>query len=454
MKNYDITIIGGGISGIYTMYKLKKNNPNLNVILLEKNERLGGRVYTFKDTINGIKYNMDLGAGRIGYHHKNMIELINTLQMERDIIPISNTENYIEYDSKKNTSQDKSRLKLIYSTIINKFFNSYKIKRLSKLFLQSTYLNNVFHKFFNKKDYTNIVNQFEYKNKLYHLNSYDAIKYFKDDYNSTSKFFIMKNGFSSIIDKMVGIINNNKKQNKKYKIKNNSFVQNIQYNKEINKYIINYTTNISEKTINSNIVILALPREDLIKFNILNCYRDDLDTINEISKVRIFEIYDTKQEVWFKDIKKTVTNQELQFIIPINPDTGMIMSSYNENIKQDKNFWNELYKKGKNNLKFVLNEQLNKIFSCYNIQVPMSKYIKFYYWPMGVACWKKNVDSELQHKKIENLMPNLYICGENYSTYQAWCEGALISSNNILNRLEKNYYLKSRIFTRKIRKNK
>ena len=117
----------------------------------------------------------------------------------------------------------------------------------------------------------------------------------------------------------------------------------------------------------------------------------------------------------------------------------MIMSSYNENIKQDKNFWNELYKKGKNNLKFVLNEQLNKIFSCYNIQVPMSKYIKFYYWPMGVACWKKNVDSELQHKKIENLIPNLYICGENYSTYQAWCEGALISSNNILNRLEKNY---------------
>ena len=130
MKNYDITIIGGGIAGIYTMYKLKKNNPNLNVILLEKNERLGGRVYTFTDTINGIKYNMDLGAGRIGYHHKNMIELINTLQMERDIIPISNTENYIEYDSKKNTSQDKSRLKLIYSTIINKFFNSYKIKRL------------------------------------------------------------------------------------------------------------------------------------------------------------------------------------------------------------------------------------------------------------------------------------------------------------------------------------
>ena len=30
-------------------------------------------------------------------------------------------------------------------------------------------------------------------------------------------------------------------------------------------------------------------------------------------------------------------------------------------------------------------------------------------------------------------MPNFYICGENYSTYQAWCEGALQTSDEVLN---------------------
>ena len=37
-------------------------------------------------------------------------------------------------------------------------------------------------KFFNKKDYNNIENTFEYKQKLEHFNSYNAVKYFKEDY--------------------------------------------------------------------------------------------------------------------------------------------------------------------------------------------------------------------------------------------------------------------------------
>ena len=73
MKKYDIIIVGGGISGIYTMYNLKKNYPNLKVLLLEKNERFGGRVYTHHEKVDNMDYTMDLGAGRVGYHHKLMV---------------------------------------------------------------------------------------------------------------------------------------------------------------------------------------------------------------------------------------------------------------------------------------------------------------------------------------------------------------------------------------------
>jgi len=49
-------------------------------------------------------------------------------------------------------------------------------------------------------------------------------------------------------------------------------------------------------------------------------------------------------------------------------------------------------------------------------------------------------------------MPNFYICGENYSKYQAWCEGALQSSESVLNKLkcELNKNIKTK--TKKIKK--
>ena len=33
-------------------------------------------------------------------------------------------------------------------------------------------------------------------------------------------------------------------------------------------------------------------------------------------------------------------------------------------------------------------------------------------------------------------MPNFYICGENYSNYQAWCEGALQTSLQVIEKLD------------------
>ena len=36
LKEYDVAIIGGGIGGLMSAYTLKKNNPNLNIIIIEK----------------------------------------------------------------------------------------------------------------------------------------------------------------------------------------------------------------------------------------------------------------------------------------------------------------------------------------------------------------------------------------------------------------------------------
>ena len=273
---------------------------------------------------------------------------------------------------------------------------------------------------------------FEYKCKLKYFNADDAVYYFKHDYNKYSKFFVLKNGLHIMIDGMLNKI----KTNKNYIFKKNMDVKKINYDLERNLYNINYNSKNSTYSVYSKFVICALPRKDLIKFDILSPYMRELNTINEIAKMRIFEIYDTKTtDAWFKDLPKLSTNEELQFIIPIDPKSGLIMSSYNENLSANQNYWLNLYNKSKKNFKSKLNQKLNNIFSIFNIVVPQSIYVKLYYWSMGVAAWKTNVDSKYISQKIINLMPNFYICGENYSNYQAWCEGALQTSHEVTNRI-------------------
>ena len=46
MKN--IVIVGGGISGMIASINLKKKAPHYNVILIEKETQLGGRLYQEK----------------------------------------------------------------------------------------------------------------------------------------------------------------------------------------------------------------------------------------------------------------------------------------------------------------------------------------------------------------------------------------------------------------------
>lgn len=437
MTTYDIVIIGGGIAGIYTMYSLSIKFPHLKILLLETNKRFGGRVYTYNKHYNGKDYVMDLGAGRIGHHHQLMVKLIKHLDLQDNIINIDNTKCYIEYNNNSKKSIDLSNIKKKASIYLTKLLNSNKMDT----FISSSYymyFSEFLQKIVPKKMLNAIINTFEYKNKLYYLNANDAINYFKYDYNDNSRFFIMKNGMSEIIDTMISKI----KQNPNCTIKNLCHVVHIDKQDNSSIYTIEYKNKANK--INKNIkinctnIICALPKQNLINFTILKPYYNILNSINEISKVRIFEIYDTKFEnnCWFKDIKKTTTNTQLQFIIPINSSTGLIMSSYCENLSKYTNYWVNISKKGSEYLKRCVNNMLRKVF---DKDIPLSNWIKLYYWKNGIACWKTNVDSQYISNLINNLMPNFYICGENYSTYQAWCEGALLTSNTVIDKIALQY---------------
>jgi cation diffusion facilitator CzcD-associated flavoprotein CzcO len=49
MQVYDVIIIGGGISGLYSAFQIKKMAPKTSILILEKNDEIGGRmdIYDF-----------------------------------------------------------------------------------------------------------------------------------------------------------------------------------------------------------------------------------------------------------------------------------------------------------------------------------------------------------------------------------------------------------------------
>jgi cytochrome b involved in lipid metabolism len=438
-NNYDLVIIGGGISGIYTLYKLSSKYPQLKILLLESGERYGGRIYSYKETIDGEEYVMDLGAGRLGHHHKLINNLINELGLKPKIIDIPNTKTYIEI-SENNKVHNKTHVKDTIMTKLYNFFLSPLVSKLGKSALQKFYLSELIKKYVSLSFSQKVASVFEYSSDLNEFNAYDAIEYFKHDYNNETKFFTLYGGLEQIIENMLDLI----KKTQSYKSKNITLlnlsnVENItkinSNNNNLYKIVVNNYNKSKVYNVYSNYVICAIPKQSLEKFDLFKPILRDLNSINSINLLRIFEIYNkTNEEVWFKNIEKTITNSEVQFVIPINPNNGLIMSSYSD--CANARFWNLLRaKKGVTYVKNKLNIKLNQLFSIYSIKVPQSKYIKMYFWDAGVACWKKNVDSDNLSSKLLNPFPNVFIIGENYSKYQAWCEGALMTSENCISKL-------------------
>ena len=81
-------------------------------------------------------------------------------------------------------------------------------------------------------------------------------------------------------------------------------------------------------------------------------------------------------------------------------------------------------------------KELSKI---YGVKIPKPKFNKVYHWTNGVSHWKPGYDTEKVKSRI--LKPfmdkKIYIAGENYSSYQGWMEGALETSNNVLEKIFK-----------------
>jgi len=407
---YDIIIIGGGISGLNILYQLDKLKYNKKILLLEKNNYFGGRMKTFRKTINNTKYHWEEGAARFNNTHKLFINLIHELKLNKYIIDIGSDITFIS--STKYNPKYINKNPFDYITIIlNKLKN--EKEEFAKSFTFKDYA--IKNKVVSKEDFDFVLDSFGYYSELVEMNAFDAMHLFKTGITNKLTFHGLSCNFDTLIKELVNHI-----KNENYKLKLNTNVKNIIYNNSIFKVETDKQIYYSKK------VIFAIPKPNLLKFKILKPINNLLNSIVCKPLCRIYSIYD-KNNIWFNNIGKITTNNHLRYVIPVNKENGVIMVSYSDN--KFAKYW-----KYKENLIPIIKKLLDKTF---NIKTELPLFIKKSYWECGVGYWKQNTDSKIISKQMLHPIKDipLYICGENYSTTQGWIEGALLSSNQLIKKI-------------------
>jgi hypothetical protein len=487
---YDYCIIGGGCTGFYTAYKILKRYPKSKVLLLEALNRFGGRINTikFKDT-DGTKIQYDAGGARFSNKHTRLVKLLKALDLYNTKIPIPSSIKFEVPDNERYKFQQYITEFPTFDDIINRINSELHTQHITNTELRATTLIELCKKYldslypiekYNIKFSKFIEQYFTYWGELAVMNAYDALYIFTQEFNSSIQYYILKGGYSSIINKL------NVKCNTSghFDTKLNSEVSNVSHNMDSNLFTISVGKgNIykTENTYTSQHIIFTIPVNKLKEIT-LQCNDKLKNTIlqqkqyrlkklikTHLSEQPLYRIYarypnwhyklKNKQDcdckdntkvkekvntVWFKDIGKLAIPSGVKYIIPVDAKSGIIMIAYIDgkyaksminNMRHDKNY---------------LNKMLNKAISNFNIEIPTAKWIKHYYWNDGASYWKPSVEDKssmgipasIYSKYIGNEIATLYnnvfshnriyCLGENISIHQAWVEGCLQSVDDYL----------------------
>jgi protoporphyrinogen oxidase len=409
-NNYDIIILGGGISGLFLAHKLSE--IDLSIMLIEKSKEYGGRIHSVKH--KGVSY--EAGAARFHSSHLKLISLIDELKLgdKKFKLPpvlkhiLRNKERNYQYKTKNHLDLEE----LLKESIEKKDdFDEDKLHEIT--FFQ--YLISVF-------DFETAMfmkDAFGYDSEFLDLNADSALQMFEEDLFSDNDYYVLNGGLSQIIDKLVNGL----------KKKSNVVMYNDCELKEINKRSIE----IPQGKFYFKKLICAIPPSSLQKIDYFKD-NDELNYVKPIPLLRIYAKYPVKDKsVWFKNIKRTTTDNYIRHVIPIDYDSGLIMISYTDGYYTS--MWENLYSCGED----ILIKHLHKeIEDLYQIKPPDPEFIKFHYWKHGFHVWKPGNKMNDVYETImqpDEKVP-IFICGEGFSKKQGWIEGCLETCYDIIYKLD------------------
>ena len=474
MITYDFIIIGAGIAGLYTAYNINKTYPDATICILESTNRVGGRLHSIK--YDGLI--LDGGGARFNNEQTRVTKLIKELGLLSKVVPITNTSIYkyiddYEFESGSRISKYDKTLETIFPIIddfidyMKTFIKDKKNNINEDSLLNTTILDFATEHFTNKyptiRQY--IIDIYPYYSELGILNAIEGIKLFSNEFAQETKYFILNGGYEqlteTIYNKLINLKGGKGGKGGKRTVSRTDTTLDIdidiytntalEYIKNINttqhniamqniyKYEIK-TNNIKHPIFKTNYLILAIPKPSLLKIKYLTKHKHIVRNLNSIKIEPLYRIYarypldKNTNKVWFDGMKKIVTNLPIKYIIPINYKKGVIMISYTDS--KFTTFWINQLSNG--TFETELYKELKQLFP--DVNIPKAKWYKHCHWSIGAGYWKPKYNRKsILPEMIQPLgnNENVYICGENYSSHQAWVEGSLETADMVLDNIYK-----------------
>lgn len=381
-------ILGGGIAGLYSAYLLTKKNPDIHLTIVEKSNRWGGRVHTYTSPTMTV----EAGAGRFSNRHSRVLSLIDELKMTHLVEPITNDSEYSRPSP------------YTLETTLSKIIAIYEVDVITD-FTKVTFLEYA-SSILSKREVQFIEDAFGYYAELVLMNAQDCIRLMIELY--FSNFYVLKGGLNQLIDKLVEYL---------------QICPNVSL--RLNEEVVSIKKGVVEtnkKIYHVPFCICTLPKPVLERFTITKPIRHKL---NHLYCAPLCRIYASFSKNWYKGGRLRCPSP-IRMIIP----GKTLMISYSDH--KYALFWRDVEKKGKvvEVLRHLIQEELG-------VWLPEPLEVKVFFWDCGVGYWGK-VDSKVVSRQLVNPFPGFYICGENYSSeHQQWLEGALETSERVVDLMHK-----------------
>lgn len=405
----DTIIVGGGIAGLYAGHRLSSGH---DFLILEKDREVGGRIHTYHDAVLG---HVEAGAGRFHAGHKRLGKLLNELDLDHLIVPISSAES----DYYPRHSQGVSYPSSTTSRLIDKVLREAEKETDERL--QNTSFSEYASGVLTTKQLQHILDSFGYYVELRKMNLL-SFKHLYEQHYSVTHFFALRGGLSQVVQKL--------KTRLRKHIHTSTQVLSIRYSAKDRKVVVetnNHTYECAQ-------CICALPVEALRQLSFFSSISHKLRHIEAFPLCRIYSKYNPDNNdspVWFQTLRKSTSNNLLRYIIPIDRERGVIMSSYSDS--SFANRWRHLYQE--KGLPGVKREISRLTYEAFGIRTAQPTHTKLFYWPHGVGYWLVGANSHRLSREL--LQPYgqvpVYICGEHISDHnQQWIEGALETVERVL----------------------
>lgn len=428
-------IIGGGIAGLYTAYCLYERFGISDITIIEKNDRLGGRIETL--FINDTP--IEMGAGGFLDNQKCAMALLEKLNLTDQMVHSREYRKYADLVTVQTNTYDKQhsqnvptfyQIKQItdindtdFNHIMNSLVEKIENPSFNKMIFGHT-LYGVIEKIYGYEKAKKMLHIYGYEGDLTQKIVSDEIKYISKINNSSVKYYCLKHGMHQIIDRLekyvtsVGI----------------KIIKNCEC-LDIHKNGNHYECITNQDTIASENVIFAIPRHNIIQIKYLHDLKPKLKKVLNKRLMKIFLQFPLiNGKSWFDDITGILTSSTMiSQILPVDKQNGIMLVYCDET---NAYLWHCLHKTG--NLENEIFYFLTKMFMDREIPKPTKMIVKYH--KAGTHMWKPYVDNIKLREEIAKPYEHekIYIVGESYSLYQQWCEGALESVEHLMDLLVNN----------------